>query len=57
MDHANQRLETGYEPIHVDVWRPDLRLNGEAIYTKKFTDSHRKIDRVHDRAKNVHLLL
>lgn len=39
MDHANQRLETGYEPIHVDVWRPDLRLNGEAIYTKKFTAS------------------
>ncbi len=36
---ANQRLETCYEPIHVDVWRTNLRLSNGAIYTKFFTDS------------------
>ncbi|WP_440863976.1 flagellar biosynthetic protein FliR [Symbiopectobacterium purcellii] len=39
MDPTNQRLETGYEPIHVDVWRSDFRLSDGAIYTKFFTDS------------------
>ncbi|WP_440863146.1 hypothetical protein [Symbiopectobacterium purcellii] len=39
MDLANQRLETCYEPIHVDVWRTNLRLSNGAIYTKFFTDS------------------
>ncbi|WP_217265381.1 hypothetical protein, partial [Candidatus Sodalis sp. SoCistrobi] len=38
MDHATQRLETCYEPIHVDVWRTNLQLSDGAIYTKKFTD-------------------
>ncbi|WP_440862990.1 hypothetical protein [Symbiopectobacterium purcellii] len=41
MDLANQRLETCYEPIHVDVWRTNLRLSNGAIYTKFFTDSIR----------------
>ncbi len=48
MDPTNQRLETGYETIHVDVWRSDFRLSDGAIYTKFFTDSSPANKVVHD---------
>ncbi|WP_217265399.1 hypothetical protein, partial [Candidatus Sodalis sp. SoCistrobi] len=54
MDHATQRLETCYEPIHVDVWRTNLQLSDGAIYTKKFTDP-RNVKYVNNLRLLVHL--